>query len=203
VWQEAVSVDMVKKTLHIKKLTTGEEYDESFDKLILASGASPRKVLFEGLDTADNVYYLRSMEDVDEIFSALEKTPERALVVGGGFIGVETAENLAERGLKVTLIEVRDQILPSFDHEMAPFLQNELKRNGVDLKTGVSLKSFADKGQKITLTNGDMLEEDLVILSIGVVPENSLAKSAGLKLTKDGYVVTNEKWKLLTRPPVP
>jgi len=194
--QEAVSIDSVKKTLHIKKLATGEEYDETFDKLILTTGTSPRKIPFEGLEEADNVYYLRNMEDVDAIYAALEKAPKRALVVGGGFIGVEIAENLVERGLRVTLVEGRDQILPPFDKEMAAFLQNELKRNGVDLKTGLSLKSFAEKGRKVTLADGETLDEDLVILSIGVVPENSLAKSAGLKLTEDGYIVTNEKMEV-------
>lgn len=191
--QEAVSIDAGKKTLRIRKLVTGEEYDESFDQLILTTGTSPRKIPFEGLEEADNVYYLRNMEDVDAIYAALEKAPKRALVVGGGFIGVETAENLVERGLQVTLVEGRDQILPPFDKEMAAFLQNELKRNGVELRTGLSLRSFAAKGRQVTLADGETLEEDLVILSIGVVPENSLAKSAGLMLTKDGYIVTNEK----------
>jgi NADPH-dependent 2,4-dienoyl-CoA reductase/sulfur reductase-like enzyme/peroxiredoxin family protein/rhodanese-related sulfurtransferase/TusA-related sulfurtransferase len=191
--QEALSIDADKKTLHIKKLQTGEEYDESFDKLILTTGTSPRKIPFEGLEEADNVYYLRNMEDVDAIYAALQKAPKKALVVGGGFIGVETAENLVERGLQVTLVEGREQILPPFDSEMAAFLQNELRRNGVDLRTGVSLKSFAEKGHKVTLADGKALGADLVILSIGVVPENALARSAGLKLTKDGYIVTNEK----------
>jgi NADPH-dependent 2,4-dienoyl-CoA reductase/sulfur reductase-like enzyme/peroxiredoxin family protein/TusA-related sulfurtransferase/rhodanese-related sulfurtransferase len=191
--QEALAIDPIKKTLHIKKLATAEEYDESFDKLIITTGASPRKIPFAGLEEADNVYYLRNMEDVDAIESALEKNPKSALVVGGGFIGVEIAENLNHRGLPVTLVESKPHVLPPFDGEMAAFLENELKRNGIDLRTGSTLESFSEKGHKATLVNGEVIPSDLVILSLGIVPDNALAKNAGLKLTKEGYIVTNDK----------
>jgi len=98
VHNEALFIDRAGKTIHVKNLENGTEYDESYDKLILTMGASPRKIPFEGLDKADNVFYLRNIEDVDAIFSSLERSPKTALIVGGGFIGVETAENFALRG---------------------------------------------------------------------------------------------------------
>jgi peroxiredoxin family protein/rhodanese-related sulfurtransferase/TusA-related sulfurtransferase len=118
-------------------------------------------------------------------------------VVGGGFIGVETAENLKERGLAVTLVEGRDQILPPFDPELAVFLSNELSQNGIRVKLGLTLKGFEDKGHKVILANGESVAADIVILSLGVAPENALAKSAGLELTKDGYVLTDEKMETI------
>jgi NADPH-dependent 2,4-dienoyl-CoA reductase/sulfur reductase-like enzyme/peroxiredoxin family protein/rhodanese-related sulfurtransferase/TusA-related sulfurtransferase len=195
--QEAVSVDPVKKSVHLRDLAGNKEYDETFDKLILSTGTTPRKISFAGLDEADNVYYLRNMEDADSIFAALSKSPKTALVVGGGFIGVETAENLKERGLAVTLVEGRDQILPPFDPEMAVFLSNELSQNGIRVKLGLTLKGFEDKGHKVILANGESVAADIVILSLGVAPENALAKSAGLELTKDGYVLTDEKMETI------
>jgi NADPH-dependent 2,4-dienoyl-CoA reductase/sulfur reductase-like enzyme len=130
---------------------------------------------------------------VDAIFSSLERSPKTALIVGGGFIGVETAENFALRGIKTTLVEGRSQILPPFDHEMARLLENELVTNGIRLKLGVSLSKFQDNGHTVVLADGETLPADIVILSIGIVPDNVLAKSAGLALSGDGYVLTNEK----------
>jgi len=190
---EAVAIDPSKKTVRIKDLAGGNEYEETFDKLIITTGTSPRKIPFEGLDQANNVFYLRNMEDVDAIYAALEKGAKTALVVGGGFIGVETAENLSERGLAVTLVEGRNQILPPLDSEMARFLENEILSHGIDLRTGVSLSKFEDEGHTVILGSGEKIAADLVILSIGVVPENALTKGAGLRLTADGYVLTDEK----------
>ena len=190
---EVLAVDSAKKTAHIKKLDTGEEFDETFDKLIISSGTAPRKIPFDGLNEADNVYYLRNMEDVDRIYAKLSQAPKTALVVGGGFIGIEVAENLSARGLKVTLAEGRNQILPPFDVEMAKLLENELVKNGIELHLGVSLSKFEDRGHVAILADGTKIVSDVTLLSIGVSPENSVAKSAGLKLDQAGYILTNER----------
>jgi len=190
---EAISIDPEKKTVLVRKTDSGEQYEESYDKLIIATGAAPRKIDFMGLSEADNVYYLRNIEDVDTIYSQLEKNPKKALVVGGGFIGIEIAENFVVRGLNVTLVEGKNQILPPFDPEMAKLLQNEVERNGVSLKLGYSLAGFSDKGHTVLLTNGEKIATDINILAIGIVPDDALAKSASLKMDQGGYVLTNEK----------
>lgn len=190
---EALSLDLAGKKVHVLSLDEKKEYDESYDKLIISTGTSPRKIPFPGLEEADNVYYLRNIEDVDALHEALEKGAKKALVVGGGFIGVEVAENLLLKGLDVSLIEGRNQILPPFDAEMARFLENEVIQHGIHLRTGVSLQGFEEKGHRVLLQDGTAIEADLVLLSLGVAPENKLAQEAGLSLSKDGYILTDEK----------
>jgi len=190
---EALSIDKGKKQLRIRDSVNGTEHDESFDKLIISTGAMPKLIPFEGLEDADNVFALRNIEDLDRIDGVLSRGAKTALVVGGGFIGVEMAENLVSRGLKVCLIENKDQILAPFDHEMARFLENELSDKGVDVKTGVTLTRFADNGHRAVLSTGQVMTADLVLLSLGVSPENKLAKTGSLEVSSDGYVLTNEK----------
>jgi NADPH-dependent 2,4-dienoyl-CoA reductase/sulfur reductase-like enzyme/peroxiredoxin family protein/TusA-related sulfurtransferase/rhodanese-related sulfurtransferase len=194
--EEVLGIDREKKTVTIKKLEDGTTYEESFDDLILTTGASPRKIPLPGLTEAQNVFYLRNMEDVDAITACLEKGAKQAVVVGGGFIGVEVAENLKMRGLDVTLVEGRKQILPPFDEEMAKFLENELVLHGVALHLGTQIDRFEDQGKTIVLSNGETLTSDLTVLSLGISPENELAKSAHLALAPDGYVLTSPKMEV-------
>jgi NADPH-dependent 2,4-dienoyl-CoA reductase/sulfur reductase-like enzyme/peroxiredoxin family protein/rhodanese-related sulfurtransferase/TusA-related sulfurtransferase len=191
---EALAIDTKAKTIHVRKLETGEEYDETFDKLIISSGASPRKMPFPGMAEADNVFYLRGVDDADAIHDFVTvKKPMTAVVVGGGFIGVELAENLAARGIKVTLAESRGDILPPFDPEIVKLLENEMTRNGVSLKLGHGIGRFENKGRRLVLDSGEIIDNDLVIMSIGIVPDNSLAASAGLRLSDEGYILTSDK----------
>jgi NADPH-dependent 2,4-dienoyl-CoA reductase/sulfur reductase-like enzyme len=194
--QEVLAIDRAKQTVSIKKLEDGSIYEESFDDLILATGASPRKIPLSGLEGAKNVFYLRNMEDVDAITAALEQGAKQAVVVGGGFIGVEVAENLKTRGLSVTLVEGRQQILPPFDSEMAKFLENELVLHGVALRLGTQIDHFEEEGKRIVLSTGESLPSDLTVLSLGISPENELAKSAHLALAPDGYVLTSLKMEV-------
>jgi NADPH-dependent 2,4-dienoyl-CoA reductase/sulfur reductase-like enzyme len=136
------------------------------------------------------------MEDVDAITAALEQGAKQAVVVGGGFIGVEVAENLKTRGLSVTLVEGRQQILPPFDSEMAKFLENELVLHGVALRLGTQIDHFEEEGKRIVLSTGESLPSDLTVLSLGISPENELAKSAHLALAPDGYVLTSLKMEV-------
>lgn len=166
-------------------------YEESYDKLILSMGAEPIVPPIKGFEEVDNVYTLRNIPDLDAIMEQLEtKDPKKAVVVGGGFIGLEMVENLVHRGIEVTLVEMAPQILPPLDEEMARFVENELKENGVDVITGQSAVAFEDKGNKVILEDGRVLESGLTILSIGVKPASTIAKNAGVELGfRDGIKV--------------
>ena len=148
-----------------------------------------------GVTEATNVYSLRNVPDLDQIMAALAKKPATATVIGAGFIGLEMAENLSSRGIKVTVVEKAPHVLPPLDEEMAAFVQNELIRNDVRVITGESAQSFTEQGQKIVLTNGEVLQSDMTILSIGVRPESSLAKDAGIKTGLGGGIMVDETYQ--------
>lgn len=187
---EVVSIDREAKTVTVKNLQTGETYTESYDKLVLSPGASPIRPA--GLD-APNVFTLRNIPDTFAITNYADThQAKRAVVVGGGFIGVEMAENLTERGIAVTLLELADQIMPPLDREMAAYLHKHLKDHGVDLRLGAGLASVSTDGRAVTLTSGDTIETDLTVLGIGVRPETKLAKEADLAIGITGGIRVNE-----------
>ncbi|PRT73784.1 CoA-disulfide reductase [Streptococcus anginosus] len=173
----------------------GKEFTESYDKLILSPGAKPFVPPIDGLETAENTYTLRNVPDLDEIMLALEKQPKEAVVIGAGFIGLEMAENLRKRGLKVTIVEKAPHVLPPLDEEMAAFVQAELLKNGIQVMTSQSATRFEDKGQVIVLENGQKIASDVTILSVGVQPENSLAQAAGIELGLRGGILVNERYE--------
>ncbi|WP_347102553.1 FAD-dependent oxidoreductase [Streptococcus anginosus] len=173
----------------------GKEFTESYDKLILSSGAKPFVPPIEGLETAENTYTLRNVPDLDEIMLALEKEPKEAVVIGAGFIGLEMAENLRKRGLNVTIVEKAPHVLPPLDEEMAAFVQAELVKNGIQVITSQSATRFEDKGKVIVLENGQKIVSDVTILSVGVQPENALAQVAGIELGLRGGILVNERYE--------
>lgn len=192
-FSEVVSIDPENKTISVKNLKTNEEYKESYDELILSPGASPTKPPIPGLDKADNVFTLRNIPDTDRIKAYVDDNrPKEAVVIGGGFIGVEMAENLVERGVKVHLIEMLDQVMAPFDYEMAQILHGHMEDNGVDLILGDGVDSFKNDGNTIVLKSGKQISTDMTILSIGVRPENKLAKDAGLDLGPRGHILVDE-----------
>ncbi|WAW15106.1 CoA-disulfide reductase [Peptostreptococcus equinus] len=192
-FSEVISIDPENKTVTVKKVQTGEEYTESYDELILSPGANPIKPPIPGLDQAENVFTLRNIPDTDAIKAYVdERKPNEAVVIGGGFIGVEMAENLVERGVKVHLIEMLDQVMAPFDFEMAQILHGHMEDNGVDLILGDGVDSFKNNGKTIVLKSGKEVNTDITILSIGIKPENELAKSAGLELGPRGHIIVNE-----------
>lgn len=192
-FSEVVSIDPENKTISVKNLKTNEEYKESYDELILSPGASPIKPPIPGLDKAENVFTLRNIPDTDRIKAYVDdKRPKEAVVIGGGFIGVEMAENLVERGVKVHLIEMLDQVMAPFDYEMAQILHGHMEDNGVDLILGDGVDSFKNDGNTIVLKSGKQVSTDMTILSIGVRPENQLAKDAGLDLGPRGHILVDE-----------
>lgn len=190
---EAVRIDRKKKTLLIRDLTYKREYEESYDKLVLSPGAAPIIPPVEGA-SLEGVFSLRSLPDMDRIKAFMtEKQPTQAVVVGGGFIGLEIAENLQRQGLQVTLVEMLEQVMAPIDYEMAAMVHQHLQFKKIRLALGDGLKSIhKDKGLKVTLQSGREVESDMVILSVGVRPENGLAKEAGLELGVRGTIVTNE-----------
>ncbi|MDT2760422.1 FAD-dependent oxidoreductase [Enterococcus xiangfangensis] len=192
-FHEVIAISPEKKSVTIKN----EQgiFEESYDKLILSPGAKPLIPEMTGLTEAENVYSLRNVPDLDQIMQALENKPAKATVIGAGFIGLEMAENLKSRGLEVTVIEKAPHVLPPLDEEMAAFVQNELIKKGIRVITGESAQSFSEQGKCIKLTNGEEVRSDLTLLSVGVRPENTLAKQAGLATGLGGGIVVDEQYQ--------
>jgi CoA-disulfide reductase len=190
---EVLSIKPENKTAAIKNLQTGEIYEESYDKLLLSPGARPIVPPIPGLNESQSLFTLRNIPDTDKIKNYVDtKNPKKAVVIGGGFIGIEMAENLVERGIEVTIIEMANQIMAPIDFEMASILHAHLKDKGVNLVLENGVKSFIDQGKKVILSDGAEIETDMTILSIGVRPENELAKTAGLELGERGGIIVNE-----------
>jgi len=192
-FHEVTAISPEKKTVTIKN--EQGTFEETYDKLILSPGAKPLIPEMAKVAEATNVYSLRNVPDLDQIMAALAKKPATATVIGAGFIGLEMAENLSSRGIKVTVVEKAPHVLPPLDEEMAAFVQNELIRNDVRVITGESAQSFTEQGQKIVLTNGEVLQSDMTILSVGVRPESSLAKDAGIKIGLGGGIMVDETYQ--------
>lgn len=192
-FSEAKSIDPETKTVTIQNLQTGEVYQESYDKLLLSPGARPIVPPIPGLEENEVLFTLRNVPDTDRIKNYVDTYhPKKAVVIGGGFIGIEMAENLVHRGIEVTIIEMANQIMAPIDFEMACILHNHLKEKGVNLIFENGVQSFTDQGKKVILSDGTEIATDMTILSIGVRPENELAKTAGLELGERGGIVVNE-----------
>jgi NADPH-dependent 2,4-dienoyl-CoA reductase/sulfur reductase-like enzyme/peroxiredoxin family protein/rhodanese-related sulfurtransferase/TusA-related sulfurtransferase len=192
---EVIKINRQEKTVEIKNLETQETYKESYDKLVLSPGAAPIIPPVPGTELP-NVYTLRNVPDMDRIKSFVdEKRPARAVVVGGGFIGIELAENLHHRGVEVTLIEMMNQVMAPLDYEMAAMVHQHLQFKHVRLALGDGLKAI-ENGQngwmEVVLQSDRRVDTQMVILAIGVKPENILAKDAGLELGVRGTITTNE-----------
>ncbi|MCR5691464.1 MAG: FAD-dependent oxidoreductase [Eubacterium sp.] len=195
---EVTDIDPEKKTLRVKDLKGQREYEESYDKLILSPGAKPLRPDFPGGDS-EKIFSLRTVEDTLNIHRFIEENKSQsAVIVGGGYIGIEVAENLREKGLDVTIIQKPNQLMNTIDYDMASFVHKEVRSHGVNLKLNSNVTGFAEEGDQIlTLLEGECGQEkissDLVLLSIGVQPENELAKKAGLDLGLKGSILVNDK----------
>ena len=180
---EVVKINKDEKTVN---LSTGEKI--AYDKLVLAQGASPIVPAFEGMDK-DKTFVVRNLNDADKIKTYIQQNNSKnVVVVGGGFIGIEMAENLVEMGLNTTLVELGNQILAPVDEEIAAVAQNEMRDNGINLILSDGVKSFSEN--KVILNSGRELDFDLTILAIGVKPETTLAKNAGLEVNRG--IIVNE-----------
>lgn len=192
VFTEVLSIYTVDKKVSVKNLQTGEIYLENYDKLLLSPGAEPIKPPFEGIDS-DKIYTLRNIPDMDKIV-AKTKNAQNFVVVGGGFIGLEVAENLIEAGKSVKLVELGNQVMAPVDFDIASFVHEKAKQKGLELLLNVGVEKFNDKGETIEvfLNNGTSVETDAVILAIGVKPETKLAVEAGLEIGETRGILVNE-----------
>ena len=190
---EVVDIHRDRKTVSIMKVETGEVYEESYDKLILSPGARPIVPPLDGLSEATNVFTLRNVPDTDRIKAWVDETkPQEAVIIGGGFIGLEMAENLHHRGVRVTVVELGNQVMAPIDYEMAAIIRRELQNVGVQLYLNDGVKEFKQKGSTVVLQSGKELPSDLTVLSIGVRPENELALKAKLTVGERGGIVVNQ-----------
>lgn len=191
-FSEVTKIDKAQKKVKVRNIKTGKEYYESYDKLLLSTGSYPFVPTMEGVE-AKNVFTLWNVADVDRIYNYIkEYKPKSAVIAGGGFIGIEVAENLLDRGIAVTLVEFSGQILPPLDKDMAKIAENHIQDKGIKLLLNTGVKSILNKGRKIELSNGEILDTDMTLLSIGVRPNTLLAKDAGLELNNRGGVIVNE-----------
>ena len=191
---EVIKIDRQRKAVGVRSIKDGSIYEESYDVLVLSPGAFPVKPPIPGIDSP-NIYTLRDIPDTDSIKTFLdEKKPQNAVVVGGGFIGLEMAENLHSAGLKVDIVEALDQVMAPLDYEMAAIVHNHIRGKGCGLHLKDGVKAFEPEGNRtaVVLQSGKRISADMVILSIGVEPNNTLAREAGLEIGVTGGIKVNE-----------
>ena len=195
VHHEVTAIHPDRKTISVKNLETGEEFEESYDKLILSPGAKPTQPQIPGVGM-EKVFTLRTVEDTFRIKEYINKhQPRSAVLAGGGFIGLELAENLKELGMDVTIVQRPKQLMNPFDADMASFIHSEMRKHGVKLALGHTVEGFEEKdgGIDILLKDEMPLHADMVVLAIGVTPDTHLAKEAGLELGIKGSIVVNDR----------
>jgi NADPH-dependent 2,4-dienoyl-CoA reductase/sulfur reductase-like enzyme/rhodanese-related sulfurtransferase len=187
------AIDRAAKKVLARDLASGREYEESYDRLILAPGAAPIRPPLPGIDLP-GVFTLRDLQDMDRIKAKLDQGVRQAAVVGAGFIGLELVENLVRRGIATTVVELQDQVLPPFDKEMTTPIAEHLAVKGVSLLLGQSAESFEQGPDRLTvrLKSGQRLPAQLVVLGVGVRPENKLAVDAGLEVGPRGGIQVND-----------
>lgn len=190
---EAIAIDRKAKVVRLRDLATGEERDEAYDKLLLSPGAEPIHPKLPGIDS-HRIFSLRNIPDLDRIMMHLDQhSARRAVVIGGGFIGIEVAENLHEKGIFTTLVEGMNQILGPLDYEMAAIVHSHMHDKNIELYLSDRVEQFEDKPDNtiVYLSSGRRLQADIIILAIGVHPETTLARAAGLELGSTGGIKVN------------
>lgn len=193
-FSEVTAIHPDKKTVSVTNHKTQETYEETFDKLIISTGAKAIVPPIEGLEDAKNIFSLRNIPDMDKIKRYIkEKNVKQAAIIGGGFIGLEMMENLVDLGIQVHLVEMSNQVMPNIDFELAQILHAQIDMHGVDLILGDGLKAFQQHGTELLLTSGKTISTELTILAIGVAPESSLAKEAGIELGLRGSIKVDQK----------
>ena len=192
---EVTAIHPENKTVSVKNLETGEQFEEQYDKLLLSPGARPTQPRLAGAEH-ERIFTLRTVEDTLRIRQFVERQrPRSAVLAGGGFIGLEMAENLRELGVEITIVQRADQVLPPLDYDMAAQIHTLLRSHGVRLKLGSAVAGFESSGEQVvTLLEGEEpLRSDMVLLAIGVTPDTGLAREAGLELGQKGAIRVNDR----------
>lgn len=192
---EVTAINRERKTVSVRSLDTEKEYEENYDKLILSPGALPIRPPIKGLD-GKRIFTLRTVEDALRIHTAVtERGIKSAVIIGGGSVGIEAAENLRHRGLEVTVIDAQEQVLPQTDRDMASFVHAELRKNGIKLLLGARVEEFEDTDIGVTakIKNSEPVTADIVLLAVGVRPDSTLAKAAGLRLGIKNSIAVNDR----------
>lgn len=192
---EVTAINTERKTVSVKNLNTGEEFEESYDKLLLSPGAKPTQPKLPGLGI-DKLFTLRTVEDTLKIKEYINKhKPKSVVLAGGGFIGLELAENLRDIGMDVTIVQRPKQLMNPFDADMAAIIHSQMRKHGVKLALGYNVEGFEEeeKGVKVLLSGREPLHADMAVLAIGVTPDTVLAKEAGLELGIKGSIVVNQR----------
>ncbi|AGC68643.1 NADH oxidase Nox [Thermoclostridium stercorarium subsp. stercorarium DSM 8532] len=191
---EVISVNPQEKNITVKSKARGI-YSESYDYLILAPGAKPFRPNIPGINN-DKIYTVRNLHDADAVKSlACSEAVRSVVIIGGGFIGIEMAENLRKRGIEVSVVEMFPHILSQFDEDIAVLIERELEKNGVNLVLNTMVNSVEENGEKIeiTLSNGEKLTADFVILATGIVPDTDFLRGSGIELGPRGHIIVNER----------
>ena len=191
---EVTDIDVQHKTVHVTDLKTGTSFTETYDKLILSPGAKP--ILPDFYTENERTFTLRTVEDTLKIRAFVEqKQPKTAVVIGGGFIGLEMAENLVELGIKTTIVQRSNHLLPTVDCDIASFIHANFRHHGVQLLLNTNTNKMSITGEQVSLylDNGSNISADMVVLAVGVTPENTLAKKIGLELGVKGAIKVNAK----------
>ena len=190
---EVEKINVEKKTVTVKNLETGEQFEESYDKLILSPGA--KAVMPKGAEGKERVFQLRTVEDTYRIYDFVkEKQPKNVVIVGGGFVGIELAENLHELGIQVTIAQRPDHLLSPIDYDMASFVHAKMRKKGIPVHLKKSVEEVRQSEDKVQIQFQDgVLETDMAIMAIGVTPDSTLAKEAGLALGQKGSILVNDR----------
>lgn len=190
---EVEKINVEKKTVTVKNLETGEQFEESYDKLILSPGA--KAVMPKGAEGKERVFQLRTVEDTYKIYDFVkEKQPKNVVIVGGGFVGIELAENLHELGIQVTIAQRPDHLLSPIDYDMASFVHAKMRKKGIPVLLKKSVEEVRQSEDKVQIQFQDgVLETDMAIMAIGVTPDSTLAKEAGLALGQKGSILVNDR----------
>lgn len=195
VHHEVTAIHPERRTVSVKNLETGEEFEEKYDKLLLSPGAKPAQPRLPGIGM-DKLFTLRTVEDTFRIREYIDtKHPKSVVLAGGGFIGLELAENLRELGMEVTIVQQLNHLMNPFDSDMAAFIHSEMRRHGVKLLLGHTVEGFEEKdeGVDVLLKDEKPIHADMVVMAIGVTPDTQLAKDAGLELGIKGSILVNER----------